>query len=253
MKITLTCTWNPHGELPYLEQLLPQLEEIYAALVITIRPGKLVQVEPLNRHPNLLVFEMADRGWGRYQGLEKALEVEPDYIHYADLDTILYWVDNRPDEWRQTLTRFPQADCLVIGRSQRAFATRPQAIQQTEQIINRVFSHALGQEMDFGLGNRIYSQQAAEVIIQQSGPGHWGDAEWPILIQQAGMKLEYYAVDGADWLPSDRSFADELTPESRQAIADTYDQQAKSWAGRTRVAQQIIGQGLKVIATKFRR
>ena len=257
MNITLSCTWNPHGESPQLERLWPQLETAYSAIAIAVRPGKLAEVAELNRLDKLTLFEMDAVGWGRYQELEWALADGPDYIHYADLDTILYWVENRAQEWRETLAAFSETDCLVIGRSRRAFETRPQAIRQTERIINRVFSHVLGQEIDFGLGNRGYSRRAAAVIIEQSRPGHWGDAEWPVLIQQAGLKVDYRAIDGADWLPSDRSLAAVPTAAvptaaARQQLAEAYDHRTKSWARRVQMAQEIIEQGLAVVRDQVR-
>ena len=63
--------------------------------------------------------------------------------------------------------------------------------QQTERSINRVFSHLLGQGMDFGLGNRVYSQRAARCIVTHSTPGRWGNAEWPVSVQRIGLSVSY--------------------------------------------------------------
>ena len=72
MKTALTCTWNPRGELPYLESLLPKLIETYSAMIIAIRPEKFEAVKSLNQHPDVAVFEMPAPGWGRYLGIKKS-------------------------------------------------------------------------------------------------------------------------------------------------------------------------------------
>ncbi len=244
MNMALACTWQPRGELPRLYQLLPQLEQVYASMVVAVRPGGMDEVQSLNAHPKMTLFEMPAPGWGRYLAIQNALTTDPDYIHYADLDLLLHWVECNPQEWRETTAAIQQADCLIIGRTARALQTRPQAIQQTERIINMIFSHVLGQTIDFGLGARGFSQRAAQCVIQYSAPGRWGDAEWPILIQRAGLSVTYCAVDGVDWETPDRYRTEIADPATRQKMADAYDREATKWGRRVQIAQEIVQQGL---------
>ena len=244
MNIALACTWRPRGELPHLQQLLPQLEQSYTAIFVAVPPEGMPETQSLNAHPKMTLFEMPARGWGRYLVLEHALAIEPDYIHYADLDMLLHWIERDAQEWRETLAAIQENDCLVIGRTPRAFQSRPQAIQQTERLINLVFSHLLGQAMDFGLGNRGYSQRGAQCVIQQSTPGQWGDAEWPVLIQRAGLVVAYRAVDAVDWETPDHYQNEVADPTTRQKMAAAYVQDPKKWAWRVQIAQAIVEQGL---------
>jgi hypothetical protein len=216
-------------------------------MTVAVRPGGMAEAQSLSTHLRMTVFEMPAVGWGRYLGIQKALTANPDYIHYADMDLLLHWVECDPQEWRETVEAIQRTDCLVIGRTVRALQTRPQAIQQTEHVINLVFSHILGQSMDLGLGTRGYSRRAAQCIIQRSAPGRWGDAEWLILIQRAGLPVTYCEVDGVEWETPDRYRDQVADAATRQRMADAYDQDAANWALRVRVTQEIVQQGLDAI------
>jgi hypothetical protein len=164
---------------------------------------------------------------------------------------LIHWVETRPDEWRDVVGMIPATDCLITGRAEHAFASRPKAIQETEAIINTVFSFALGQPVDLGLGSRGFSRRAVELILRNSRPGGWGDAEWPILVHRPGWKLTYVAVDGVEWETPDfhrDAVADEAT---RQRAADAYDLRADRWAMRVRVAQEIIAEGLAALERRL--
>ncbi len=89
-------------------------------------------------------------------------------------------------EWRTAVAAIPGSDCLILGRSPAALATHPQALQQTEAIINAVAAHLLGFPVDLGGGNRGLSRAAARLVLASGDPAHVGDAEWPLLAQQAG-------------------------------------------------------------------
>jgi hypothetical protein len=204
MDIALACTWTPRGDLPRLQQLLPLLEQVYSSIIIAVRSENADEVSALNLPTQVILLQIPAPGWGRYLAIEKALTLKPSHIHCADMDMLLHWIECDPDEWRKIVSSIPHTDCLIVGRSVRAFQTRPQAIQQTEQVINLIFSHFFKQKMDFGLGLRGYSQQAAQCIMTCSRPGRWGDAEWPLLIQQAGLSVDYTEADNVDWETPDR-------------------------------------------------
>ena len=154
-------------------------------------------------------------------------------------------METRPDEWRRIVeTVIPTADCLITGRTARALATRPQAIQQTERIINAVFSHVLGQPVDLGLGSRGFSRRAAEAVLSNTRPGGWGDAEWPIVVQRLGWSVKYVAVDGVEWESPDFYRHEVADAATRARAAEDYDQRPRSWASRVRTAREIIEEGL---------
>ncbi len=166
------------------------------------------------------------------------------------MDRLLRWVETRPDEWQQTVATVQQQDCLIIGRSAQALATHPQALQQTEQIINTLFSHLLDQTVDLGGGSRGYNRQAVEYLLAHSTPGPWADAQWPMLLHQAGFRLNYQAVDGLDWESADRHRAQAADAELQRTLAAAYNADPKHWTRRVQIALEIIQAGLAATEEK---
>jgi hypothetical protein len=245
MPVALACTWVPRGETLRLERIRPLLADTYAHLVIALPPDRdPAGAGPLRDSPNATLVITPQPYWGRYVAVQRCVELPVSHIHYADLDMLVRWIEDRPDEWRQTVRRISEHDCLITGRTDRAFTTRPQAIQQSERIINAVGSHLLGQAVDLGLGSRGYSVRAARAVLANSRPGGFGDLEWPILVRRAGHPVAYLEVDGVDWETPDQYRAEPADPATRQEVADRYDQRADRWALRVRVAREIIEEGL---------
>ena len=255
MSVALACTWRPHGELPRFRRLYPQLREAYAALVIAVPaevdPADLAAVRALETHDGVLVVVPPDRTQTRYAAMQKTLETSATHIHYADMDRLLRWVETRPAGWRQTVEAVPGADCLIIGRSQAALATHPQALQLTEAIVNAVFSHLLGKAVDLCSGTKGFSRRAVEFIIAHSSPGHWADAEWPMLLHRAGFKIDATFLDGLDWETADRHQAQAADAETQRRLADAYDRNPNSWAFRAQIAFDIVREGLDAATRPF--
>jgi hypothetical protein len=231
MDIVLACTGYPQRETSRLQILMPHLTEVYSAIVFSA-PSSLAQeeVHALGIMPNSLVVLNSDWSSGRRTALQKALDTSATYIHYVDLDRLLHWIETDSTEWRQTVARILTTDCLIIGRTDRAFQTHPQALQQTERIINAVFSHELGQAVDLGGGARGFSRQAAQFLATHSVSSQsWCvDSEWPMLLHRAGFKVDYIAVNGLE----------------SPGYSPTYDVEVKRWEFRIKVALDIIQSGL---------
>ena len=195
---------------------------------------------------DVTVVAMPKRGWGRYLAIQKALQTSASHIHYADLDGLVHWIEVQSHEWQETMEMIQNADCLVIGRTEKAMKTRPQAIQQTERTINLIGSYLLSQSVDLGAGNRGFSRKAAQFLIDHSSPGRWGDAEWPIMLHRAGFSVEYLAVDGLTWETPDRYQERAADSETQLRAAKAYDLDGENWAYRTRIALDIIKQGIEI-------
>jgi hypothetical protein len=245
MSMTLVCTWRPRGELTRFLRIRPQLESIYKGIIIVTPPDvQSEDVHPMSEQPGVTVITSPKPGWGRYVGIQGALDTSSQHIHYADLDRLLHWIELQADEWMQSIGVIQQTDCLIIGRTEQAFQTHPQALQQTESIINAVASHLLGQTVDVGGGTRGFSRHAAHVVINNSTPGHWGDAEWPILVHRAGLAVHYLEVNGLTWETPDHYKQYAADPNTSRAEADAYDQRVKSWVRRVETAREIVEEGL---------
>jgi hypothetical protein len=60
--------------------------------------------------------------------------------------------------------------------------------------------------MDVSAGSKSFSRPAAEHLVKHSQPDNsiGTDAEWSILLKQAGFRLEYIQVNGLDWESADQ-------------------------------------------------
>jgi hypothetical protein len=251
MNLVLASTWQPRGELPRFQRLLPLLEQVYSGLVIALPPqielALLAEVEASSQrvHP----VRTPDWAWGRYLALKEALELPGTHVQYADLDRLLRWAETRPDEWRRVAEAIERFDCLVIGRTQAAYRTHPRALLQTEAISNAVISFLLGREMDVSAGSKAFSRRAAEFLIANTRPGRalGTDAEWPVLLQRSGFAIEYLSVDGLDWEIPDQYQMQAADPERQRRVLDLYDADPKNWEHRVSVAMEIVQSGLEAL------
>jgi hypothetical protein len=247
MSVILASTWQPRGELPRLRQQLPRLQAAYSGIALALPPDvdadtALLLQDLLGSAPTI----PTDWSHGRHAALQKALDSPGSHVHYADMDRLLHWVEAWPAEWESTLAAIPEHDCLIIGRSKRAWATHPRALQETERSINDIFSHLLGQPVDLGAGARGFSRPAALCLLANSPPGRalGTDAEWPVLLQRAGFAVDSLAVDGLEWESPDRQAGGPADEEPRRQAAAAYDQDVSHWLRRAALALEIIQAGL---------
>ena len=247
MSTTLACTWRPRGELTRFHRLYPVLATLYTDVVIALLSDDQSILHAIQEYPRVCVIQPTDISTGRHHAVYTAAQQSGDYIHYIDFDRMLRWLETQPDEVTDILELIPRYDCLIIGRSPEALATHAQALQQTEAIINAVVSFLLGQAVDIGGGSRGFSRQAVHFLQQHSVVGNAiaTDAEWPILLQRGGLTVGYHAARGLTWEAPDHYKARAVDPESQQAAAVVYDQDATRWDMRVKTAQSIIDAALK--------
>lgn len=259
MSITLAATWFPRGELPRFTRLLPILLEQYSGIVISYIPSDDTEViqeftsGKFSSNPNLSFYVNDDLKKGRYIALKKALETSCDHIHYVDMDRLIRWVETKPGEWKRMLKLIEKSDCIIFGRTGAATRTHPQALITTEKLSNQVVSHFLNRELDVSAGSKSFSRLAAQYLVDHGTQdiSFGTDAEWPILIKQAGFALEYIQVDGLDWESADHNQLQAATSEQQENAAVKYDADPINWSRRTEIADQIIRTALDVGSKKY--
>lgn len=254
MKIILAATWNPRGEHSRAASLLPRLLQIYGAMVITLPPdvdremiNALKQLITEQRTSERVKFILApDWSWGRYLALQNSLDQPGDFIHYADFDRLLRWIETRPGEWQNVITEIQKWDCLIIARSQAAYDTHPQAIIQTEATSNLVTSFFLGMKADVSSGSKGFSRRAVEFLSVNARPRRaiGADAEWTVLLRRAGFNIGVMPVDGLDWESADQYQQQAAGLVEQRLAAEQYDMDPLHWAYRTEIALEIVTSAL---------
>lgn len=249
MSLILAATWDPRGELRRLQRCFPLLESLYDDWLFILPSWTEAEIlDVLADMP--LRYEVVDH-WpeGRYRCLKHALAIPADTIHYVDTDRLVRWAETRPDELRRTVAQLPSADCLVIGRTAAAYSTHPRALVDTEWIVNEVFSHIVGQKLDFSAGSKAFSRAAVEYLVAHAAPdfGLGTDTEWVVLLHRAGFAIHDIRVDGLDWETADRYRDTAADPATQRAAAAAYDADAANWAMRVKVAQQMMQSGLRAL------
>ena len=248
MRLILAVTWNPRGEMARLQRLYPRLKAACDGLVVSLPPHVSAEdLKALRAFPQVQAVVNQDWSGGRYAAVRTAWEAGADVIYYADLDRLLRWVETRPDEWEGTVAAARRSDCLIIGRTARAYGTHPQALLRTEAISNAVCAFLLGQAMDLSAGAKAFSRRAAQVLLVNCAPGQalGVDAEWPVILRRAGFAIDYLTVDGLDWESADRYRDQAADAATQRRAAEAYDQDPANWAGRVQVAMEIVLAGLK--------
>jgi hypothetical protein len=240
--VALAATYDPRGEIGRLQRLFSRLLAVYANVVVSLPPWATGEdVSAVKALAGIRAHVNDEWSHGRYMALKLALETDADYIHYADMDRLLRWVETMPDEWQHTVGAIQEADGLIMGRTEQAYQTHPQALVRTEQISNMVVSRLVGQAVDVSAGSKGFSRRAAEFLMANTTPGRalGADGEWTILLHRAGFQVKYLAVDGLDWESADRYQEQAADGMRQRQLAQEYDEDARNWAARVQVALEI--------------
>lgn len=247
MSVTLAATFNPRGEVGRLRRLYALLKVAYDHIVISLPPVLAMEdAFAIRELPGAIIHVNEDWSHGRFMSLQLAAQTQSDHIHYADMDRLLRWVETRSQEWKQTLNRIEQVDCLVIGRTQAAWETHPHALRDTEAITNDLFSRLLGQRLDLSAGSKGFSRNAADFILANSQPRRaiGTDSEWIVLLHRAGFRIDTMLVDGLDWEIADQHQDKAADANRQREMAARYDADPKHWSRRVEIAHEIVEAGL---------
>jgi hypothetical protein len=212
---TLVVTVHQPDErlVPMIEAHLPGLAARYSVLVARCSARTHPAVLSLLRQHGASVHlgeakqeGLHNIGAIRRETLSAALEVSATHLHLCDFDRAIHWQARFPQELGEVITAIGRHDLLVLGRTERAWATHPPYQAETEPLFNRVFHLVTGLQWDVGAGARGFSRRAAATIVQHSQEETVGtDAEWPLLLlEHQDFRSGFRACEGLEFETADR-------------------------------------------------
>ena len=248
--LTLIATVHQPDErlLSLAEAQLPALAARYAALVALCSGSTHASIlELLRRHG--MVVHVDDKasvgidqiGHIRRRALRAGLETGTDNLQMCDFDRALHWVAHYPQELENVLSEITQYDLLVLGRTERAWATHPPYQADTEPLFNRVFALVTGLSWDVGAGSRGFSRRGAEKLLELSQEPTIGiDAELPLLLLgREGYSVGFRACEGLEFETADRFGAEIEAAGGYDAWEAKMSADPVRWTFRLRVALLI--------------
>lgn len=224
---------------------LPALSARYAAFTALCSAATNPRMLDLIRQHGALVQveEEAPSGIQRIGAVRRStirlgLSAGTSHLQVCDFDRALHWVAHYPQELETVIADIANYDCLVLGRTARAWATHPPYQRETEPLFNRVFALVTGLSWDIGAGSRGLSRRAAETLLEDSKEPTVGvDAEWPLLLlQRAGFHVGHRECEGLEFETADR-----YGPEIEAAVEyESWEAQMaadpRRWVFRLKVA-----------------
>ena len=167
-----TALSDPEAELlPKATKLWPALQRLFSCQAIHVTS---------NTHPDWLEFlserdvptRLSEPNWDHI-GLHRRRSVEialdnhaAERLLYVDPDHIMRWLERVPGELESMLSLVGAWDCLIIGRSPRAFAAAPARLRETEVLVNRVYALMTGRSWDLMMAARGFSRAGAEQLVR---------------------------------------------------------------------------------------
>lgn len=238
--------------LPFLRDALPDLARRYAGLVIfATEETPASMTEPLlaagaavTRHPS----DYREIGRRRLGAVREAAALAPA-VHLCDFDRLLHWWHYWRDELDAVLARLPTVDLLILGRTERAWATHPAHQLETEQAANRAVSHLYGANVDICSGSRGLSRRAVDYLAAHSTVRDVGaDGEWPLLLRRAGgFRCEQLLTEGLEFETADRYPEEVRRAGGLAAWNAANDRDPARWTFRTRLAADIVAGALHAV------
>jgi len=230
------------------EAQLPRLAARYAALVAHCSRGTHPALLAALRRCGAAVYLDSTEAAGiqqlgliRRETLRAGLSAGTSHLQLCDFDRAIHWSACYPDEMDAVVADIPSYDLLVLGRTERAWATHPPYQAETEPLFNKAFALASGRPWDIGAGSRGLSRRAAAMLVETSQEPTVGvDAEWPLLVlRRDELTVGYRACEGLEFETADRFGAEIEAAGSYAAWETQMSADPGRWVFRLRVALLI--------------
>ena len=180
-------------------------------------------------------------GHVRRKALRAGLEAGTTHLQMCDFDRALHWVAHYPWELEAVIAEIARYDLLVLGRTERAWATHPPYQADTEPLFNKVFALVTGLSWDVGAGSRGFSRRGAAKLLELSREPTIGiDAELPLLLLgEEGFDVSFRACEGLEFETADRFGAEIEAAGSYDRWEAEMCANPARWVYRLRVALLI--------------
>jgi hypothetical protein len=228
---------------------LPTLASCYAGLVAYCSRSTHPAILELLRQYGVSVHVAEEQkaagihriGDVRRKTIRAGLLAGTSHLQMCDFDRAIHWVANYPEELREVIAEIPNYDLLVLGRTDRAWATHPPYQAETEPLFNRIFALVTGLRWDVGAGSRGFSRRAAETLLEVSREQTVGiDAELPLLLlQRDGFHVGHRLCEGLEYETADRFRAEIESAGSYEAWEAQMSADPRRWVFRVQVVQMI--------------
>jgi hypothetical protein len=216
-----------------LHRAAPVLREIFGGFgILATEPTSDDVVRFLERDLAAAVGRApADGNIGRHRRESVRLASSDSAVLYSDLDNLLRWVEADRHEVEKMLASL-DGDLLIVGRTDRAMAACPRRLRDTEAIVNHTYALATGHHWDLMFAIRLLSPAAARVIVEQSREDSIAnDVEWPLLIEQTGLDVDYREADALSY----------RIRQDFEAVCDRRDGDPLLWIQRVELANLHVG------------
>ena len=226
----------------------PALNALYAGVVAVYSPATDPATVSLLREQGVAVWPQAQSaadighlGQVRLATLAAGLALA-DHCQLGDHDRMLHWIMAYPHELARVVGEVAAHDFLVLGRTDRAFATHPPAQQETERLATHAYYLATGRAWDITAGSRGASRRAGEALRRYScEPSVANDGEWPLLIGRLpDLRLGYLATEGLEFETADRYAAEIAALGGREAWMRAHYDTLPSWSFRLDMACRTV-------------
>lgn len=189
-----------------------------------------------------------------------ALEVIPAELASSniDFDRWLHWLSAWPDELESLSTRIERVVsrqnatpwCIVLGRTERAFATHPQVQRLPETATNRTLSLTAGKPLDAVSGAVWLSPEGRELVLASSiEESAATDLEWAgLILRQDPNRLHGLRFEGLEWeTPDFHAAAIAEAGGLEQWVRETFDT-PEMWTSRLQLAAASVSALQRVMA-----
>jgi hypothetical protein len=231
-----------------VESNLPALVERYAALTANCSKETHPTIRSL-LHSNGALVQVSQepaRGIGtigqvRRETIRIGLAAGTPHMQMCDFDRAIHWVAHYPEELDAVIADIPNYDLMVLGRTERAWATHPAYQAETEPLFNRVFALATGLSWDVGAGSRGLSRRAVETLLETSQELSVGtDAEWPLLLlKQDRFRVGHRQCEGLEFETADRFGPEIEAAGGYEAWEAQMNAEPERWVFRAELALMI--------------